>query len=37
MKKRNMRWKKSESIENEEGGHNTWFTGKDMEMNMING
>ena len=31
-----MRWKKSESIENEEGEHNTCFTGKDMEMNMIN-
>ena len=32
-----MKWKKSESIENVEEGHNTWFTGKAMEMNMTNG
>ena len=36
MKKKNIRWKKSGSTENKEGGHNTWFTGKNMEMNMIN-
>ena len=32
-----MRWKKLGSTENEEGGRNTWFTEKNMEMNMING
>ena len=37
MRKKNMKWKKSGSIENVEEGHNTWFTGKAMEMNMTNG
>ena len=31
-----MKWKKSESTGNEEEERNTWFTGKDMEMNTIN-
>jgi len=32
-----MRLKKSESTGNKKEGHNTWFTEKDMEMNMISG
>ena len=32
-----MKWKKSESTENEEERHNTWSTEKGTEMNMING
>ena len=32
-----MKWKKLGSTGNEEEGCSTWFTGKDMEMNMING
>jgi len=37
MKKRNMKWKKSESIENMEEGHNTWYIRRAMEMNITNG
>jgi len=36
MKKRNMMWKKSESIGNEEERHNTWYIGRAIEMNMTN-
>ena len=32
-----MKWKKSGSTGNEEERHNTWFTGRNMEMNTING
>jgi len=37
MRKKNMKLKKSESIENEDGEHNIWYIGRAMEMNMING
>ena len=37
MKKKNMKLKKYRSIENEEEGHNTWYTGRTTEMNVING
>ena len=36
MKKKGMKLKKSGSIENEAEEHNIWYTGKVMEMNMIN-
>ena len=36
MKKRNMKWKKSGSIENIEKEHNTWYIGRAMEINMTN-
>jgi len=37
MKKRNMKWKKSESIENMKERHNIWYIGRATDMNMING
>ena len=37
MKKRNMKSKKFRNIENVEEEHNTWYIGKVMGMNMING
>jgi len=37
MKKRNMKLKKYGSIGNKEERHNTWYTGRVMEMNTING
>jgi len=37
MKKKSMMLKKSGSIGNKAGKHNIWYTGKVMEMNMING
>jgi len=37
MRKKNTKWKKYGSIENEDGEHNTWCTGKDMGTNTING
>ena len=37
MKKKSTKWKKLESIERRNGELNSWYTGKDMEMNMING
>jgi len=37
MKKRNMKFKKSESIKNKDGEHNTWYIGRVMGMNMTNG
>jgi len=37
MKKKNMKWKKSENTEKRDGELNTWYTGKVMGMNMING
>jgi len=37
MKKRNMKLKKYESIENKAEECNIWCTGKVMEMNMTNG
>ena len=37
MKKKNMKWKKSGSIGNMEEEHNTWYTGRAIEMNMISG
>ena len=36
MKKKNMKWKKLESIENMEGGYNTQCIKRAMEMNMTN-
>ena len=32
-----IKWKKSESIENVEEGHNTWYTGRVTVMNITNG
>ena len=37
IKKKNIKWKKSGSIENVEEEHNTWYTGRATEMNMTNG
>jgi len=37
MRKKNMKWKKYGSIGNEDGEHSTWYTGKDIGMNTING
>jgi len=37
MKKRNMKSRKLESIENKDGKHNTWYIERVMEMNMTNG
>jgi len=37
MKKRNMKWKKLGSIENEEEECNTWCIERAMGMNMTNG
>jgi len=37
IKKRNIKSKKYRSIENEKEGHNTYYTGRATEMNMING
>jgi len=36
MKKRNMKLKKSGSIENKNGKYNTWYIGRVMGMNMTN-
>ena len=32
-----MKWKKYGSTGNKDREHNTWYTGKDMGMNTING
>jgi len=37
MKKKNMKWKKYGSTENEDGKLSTWCIGRAMEMNTING
>jgi len=37
MKKKSTKWKKLESTERRDRELNTWFIGKDMGMNMING
>jgi len=37
MKKKSMKWKKYGSTENEDGEHSTWYIGRVMGMNMING
>jgi len=36
MKKKSTKWKKSGSIGRRDGELNTWFIGKNIEMNMIN-
>ena len=37
MRKKNIKWKKSETIENENMAHSSWYTGKGMKTNMISG
>jgi len=37
MKKKSMKWKKYGSTENEDRKHSTWYIGRVMGMNMING
>jgi len=37
MKKKNMKWKKYGSIGHKDGEYNTWYIGKVMGTNMING
>jgi len=37
IKKKNIKWKKSGNTERRDRELNTWYTGKVMGMNMING
>jgi len=37
MRKKSMKWKKYGSTEHEDEGCNTWYIGRAMGMNMING
>jgi len=37
MKKKNMKWKKYGSTEHEDGAPNTWYIGRVMGTNTING
>jgi len=37
MKKKSMKWKKYGSIEHEDREHNTWYIGRVMGINTING
>jgi len=36
MKKKNIKWKKSEIIGNEDAAYNLWWTGKDTAIKMTN-